>query len=286
MQNFQQSPAPQRNEKEKEKTLPSPPALNFENYPPMSPSNSHSSATPTTKNDASEASPSPAENSTASSVVESFPASSHPAASPLVVNTSPNSSHSARNVPEKVIYYTDSNTHTLPQILKEKMNEIRSDSGKVPELEQVRAYTMQKAHKLVQTNNHENAIVVINLMTNNARRRESPASVCGLQEEIIRMLESETAPQNIVFIESPPSLKFDTVTYNKSTEALCKRMNVQFSRTLICKGHLNRDGYHVRFEHQHLMQRTVAAAILNVDPFKAFNLSPNSRSLLGPYSTS
>ena len=285
MQNFQQSPAPQRNEKEKEKTLPSPPALNFENYPPMSPSNSHSSATPTTKNDASEASPSPAENSTASSVVESFPASSHPAASPLVVNTSPNS-HLARNVPEKVIYYTDSNTHTLPQILKEKMNEIRSDSGKVPELEQVRAYTMQKAHKLVQTNNHENAIVVINLMTNNARRRESPASVCGLQEEIIRMLESETAPQNIVFIESPPSLKFDTVTYNKSTEALCKRMNVQFSRTLICKGHLNRDGYHVRFEHQHLMQRTVAAAILNVDPFKAFNLSPNSRGLLGPYSTS
>ena len=111
MQNFQQSPAPQK--KEKEKTLPSPPPLNFENYPPMSPSNSHSSATPITKNDAFKASPSPAANSTASSVVESSPVSSHPASPTFVVNTSPNSSHSARTVPEKVIYYTDSNTHTV-----------------------------------------------------------------------------------------------------------------------------------------------------------------------------
>ena len=123
-------------------------------------------------------------------------------------------------------------------------------------------------------------------MTNNVRRGESLASVRALQEEIIWMLKSETAPQNIVFIESPPSLKFDTASYNASTQALCKRMNVRFSWTLIRKGHLNHDGYHVRFEHQHLMQRTLAAAILNVDPFRVFNLSPDSRGLLGPQSTS
>ena len=102
----------------------------------------------------------------------------------------------------------------------------------------------------------------------------------------ISCVKSETASQNIVFVEAPPSLKFDTASYNTSTQALCKRMNVRFSWTLIRKGHLNQDGYHVRFEHQHLMQRTLAAAILNVVPFQAFNLRPNSRGFLGPYSTS
>ena len=192
----------------------------------------------------------------------------------------------AKTVPDKVIYYTDSNTQSRPHILRARMNEIRNNSGKVPKIEQIRAYTLQKAHKIIQTNNHENALVVINLLTNNVRRGESQASVLALQEEIIWMLKSETAPENIVFIESPPSSKFDTTPYNTSTQALCKRMNVRFSWTLIRKGHLNQDGYHVRFEHQHLMQRTLAAAILNVVPFKAFNLLPNSRGFLGPYSTS
>ena len=51
---------------------------------------------------------------------------------------------------------------------------------------------------------------------------------------------------------------------------------VRFARSLISKGNLNNDGYHVRFEYQHLMSQTVAAAITNVNPFEAFKMRPNS----------
>ena len=278
MPNFDPAAVPQSHAKKTENPS-SLPIINDQNYPPLAARNNHGQTSAIPSSIAS-----PISNSWTASSTASSPISSHPAASPSVANSSPNS-HLATNVLDKVVYYTDSNTHTLPRILREKMDEIRNESGKVPKLEQVRAYTMQKAHKLIQTNNHENALVVINIMTNNARRRESPASVCDIQEEIIWMLKSETAPQNIVFIESPPSIKFDIASYNQSTQALCKRMKVRFSKTLICKGHLNHDGFHIRFEHQHLMQKTVAAAILNVDPFKAFKLSPNSRGLLGPHPT-
>ena len=277
MPNFDPAAVPQSHAKKTENPS-SPPILNDKNFPLPAAGNNHGQTSAIPSSIAS-----PSSNSWAASSTASSPISSHPAASPSA-NSSP-ASHLATNVLDKVVYYTDSNTHTLPRILREKLDEIRNESGKIPKLEQVRAYTMQKAHKLIQTNNHENALVVINIMTNNARRRESPASVCDIQEEIIWMLKSETAPQNIVFIESPPSIKFDIASYNQSTQALCKRMKVRFSKTLICKGHLNHDGFHIRFEHQHLMQKTVAAAILNVDPFKAFKLSPNSRGLLGPHPT-
>ena len=260
----------------------SPPMLNDQNYPLPAARNRHGKNSAIPSASASPKSPPWTASTRSTSAVYSSPTSSHPAASPSVAN----SSHPTTNVPDKVIYYTDSNTRMSQHILREKMNEIRKNSGRVPKLEQVPAYTLQKAHKIIQTNNHENAVVIINLMTNNVRRGESPASIRALQEEIIWMLKSETAPQNIIFVESPPSLKFDTASYNASTQSLCKRMNVRFSWTLIRKGHLNKDGYHVRYEHQHLMQRTLAAAILNVVPFKAFNLRPNSRGFLGPYSTS
>ena len=193
--------------------------------------------------------------------------------SPLPV---PSTEKSKLDLPKKIIIYADSNLNKLPRYIIAKIKLIRRYSAEEPSIEIIPTYTMQKTHKVVQTNDHTDALVIIAIMTNNARRKEPVMSVYNYQEEIIAMLKTETGLQNIVFVACPPSTKFNTYAYNKSTEYLCMNEQVRFAPSLISKGNLNNDGYHVRFEYQHLMSQTIAAAIMNVDPFEAFKMRPNS----------
>ena len=190
---------------------------------------------------------------------------------PIPKQSAKSSSQPITDNPNKGRIYTDSNTHNVPHFVQERMDEIEESSGKKARIEFFRSNTMQETLKAVQEESHENTLVVINVGTNNIRRAESPASIQLLQEEIIWFLKHETAVSNIVFMEAPPSVNFNIDPYNRSTQALCRKMKVKFSKTLICKGHLADDGYHVRYEFQHIMLRSVAAAILDVDPFKALS---------------
>ena len=188
----------------------------------------------------------------------------------------PSTETSKPDLPKKIVIYSDSNLNKLPRNIIAKIKLIRRYSAEEPSIEIIPTYTMQKTHKVVQTNDHTDALVIIAIMTNNARRKEPVMSVYRYQEEIIAMLKTETGLQNIVFVACPPSTKFNTYAYNKSTEYLCMNEQVRFAPSLISKGNLNNNGYHVRFEYQHLMSQTVAAAIMNVDPFEAFKMRPNS----------
>ena len=188
----------------------------------------------------------------------------------------PSTEKSKLDLPKKIIIYADSNLNKLPRYIIAKIKLIRKYSAEEPSIEIIPTYTMQKTHKVVQTNDHTDALVIIAIMTNNARRKEPVMSVYNYQEEIIAMLKTETGLQNIVFVACPPSTKFNTYAYNKSTEYLCMNEQVRFARSLISKGNLNNDGYHVRFEYQHLMSQTIAAVVMNVDPFEAFKMRPNS----------
>ena len=116
---------------------------------------------------------------------------------------------------------------------------------------------------MVKTCDHIEAIVIVNVHTNNLRRGHSLYNIRGYQETIIWMLKEETSPQNIIFVDSPVSKVFQTHSFNTQTLDLCKREQVGFSHcSLIKKPHLKEDGYHIQRGYQHLVAKTVAGAIL------------------------
>ena len=287
---FNQFEPPQMHATETRKTE-LPPTLSSENFPSLRPAwqpstnsspNSAPSFLPSSSKNCAllpakqstiqpQSFPKMLKNSSPKSVLPPVSIPSAPSSLPF-----PSEPKSLKHNIQEIMMYSDSNQQKLPRNISAK---IKGPAN----IKIMRTYTMQKTLEEVRKNDHKNALVVINIMTNNARRKETLMSVRGYQEKIIAKLKTETSPKNIVFIACPPSTKFNTDCYNKSTEYLCKTSKVRFSKSLICIGHLNHDGYHVCFQYQHLMSKTVAAAILNVDPFEAIRMRPDSRGLLGPY---
>ena len=164
---------------------------------------------------------------------------------------------------QKVIIYGDSNywtdTRDLMQIIKWK----NPDAASIKyDIKHVKSYTLERTYELVKTNNHTGAIVIINVMTNNARRRNKLSHVWDLQETLILMLKQETSSQNIVMVECPVATAFQTAHYNMQTMDLCKIHQANFQPTYIKMFHLRKDGYHVLDGYQHWVAKTVADAIL------------------------
>ena len=117
---------------------------------------------------------------------------------------------------------------------------------------------------MVKDLDHTDAIVIISVLTNNARRHHSLRYVHDLQEQIIWMLKTETSATNITFVECPPSTAFESSSYNKETFEVCTTEKIGFHhQTLVKKSHLATDGYHIMRGYQHLITKTIAAAILS-----------------------
>ena len=118
---------------------------------------------------------------------------------------------------------------------------------------------------MVKTRDHSDAIVVVSVLTNNAKRGQSLSYIRGYQEAIMWMLKQETNASNIVFLACPPATAFQTRIYNCYTQDLCDEEGIQFSNTLIKEENLCSDGYHLQFKYQHLMSKSVAAAVLDME---------------------
>ena len=82
-------------------------------------------------------------------------------------------------------------------------------------------------------------------------------------------------------MEAPPAIPFDLYPYNRATARLCEKRSIHYRPTLIGESHLFRkDGYHIQNQHRPLLTRSIAAAVLLIDPHLHFNIqSPPS----GPY---
>ena len=89
-------------------------------------------------------------------------------------------------------------------------------------------------------------------------------------KKIIDHLKGQTLPSNIVIMETPPSTKYPMYNFNKASYTLCKSEGIGFARTLVAEQHLWKDEYHIHNDHRHLLVKSVAAAILDMDPFGAY----------------
>ena len=97
---------------------------------------------------------------------------------------------------QKVIIYGDSNYQTRHRDLIQAIKRKNPDAASTKyDIKLVKSYTLERTYELVKTNDHTGAIVIINVLTNNARRQNSLSHVLDLQETIILMLKQETYAQ-------------------------------------------------------------------------------------------
>ena len=168
---------------------------------------------------------------------------------------------------KKVFIYGDSNYQTRHRQLRSKIRELQTDGTEKYDITFVRSYTLEKTLVEMQKHDHNNAIVVIATLTNNIRYNQSLTTISRLQGQIIEELKKQTDQKNIVFLACPPTrfpAHFDTHMSNCYTEVVCEREGVRFSESLVKEQHLYlEDGIHVDYEHQDLITRSVAAAIIN-----------------------
>ena len=132
------------------------------------------------------------------------------------------------------------------------------------------------------TENHSNAIVVINVGVNNVRwgkrtqwthhgiEDRHGQTHHGYMKKIVDLLKKQTHPSNIIILQSTPSTKFSMDDFNKASQDLSQREGIIFAPTLVKDYHLWNDGYHIHDAHRHLLVKSVAAAITGIGPFKAF----------------
>ena len=89
-------------------------------------------------------------------------------------------------------------------------------------------------------------------------------------KKIIDYLKTQTHPSNIVVMETPPSTKYPMDNFNKASYTLCKNEGICFAPTLVDEQHLWTDEYHIHDGYRHLLVKSIAAAILDMDPFGAY----------------
>ena len=149
----------------------------------------------------------------------------------------------------------------------------------------------QTLAKMKRTTYKNNDKIIINIMTNDARntktrQRRSPQHTKQLQTDIIRHLSSFVPSGNITILESPPLLdspSSDIYHYNSNSFSLSQQMGVHFAGTLIGEQHLWRDGYHVLRNFRPLLVKSVAAAVVGVNPRKQYGLARPPFGQYGPW---
>ena len=127
--------------------------------------------------------------------------------------------------------------------------------------------------RAVEQNDHSGTIVIISVLTNNAKARQPVTNAQFLMEKIFNTLSHQTSPGKIIFLESPPSLNFDIFPYNHAIFQSCQNIGVFFSFGLLEPSHMKRDGLHILPQFKHLMVKSVSCAVKKISPFKYFRES-------------
>ena len=155
-------------------------------------------------------------------------------------------------------------------------------------------YTLpQTFDKIRQTRFNKHDIVVINTLTNDARQTKNrqartPAQAKNIQINIINYLKTHISPENLIILESPPlhdTPNSDIFPFNKNSFDLSRHHGIRFAETLIGEFHLFTDGYHVQRSARHLLVKSVAAAIANLNPHRHFGFSRPPHGNFGPWTS-
>ena len=173
----------------------------------------------------------------------------------------------------------------VKETIDRELKQLRKTHGLEPEdiqFEFYPTYHLGPTYRKILETNHQDAIVIICLGVNNVRWDKGTGWTHygikdqrghvhhGYMKKIIDHLKGQTHPSNIVIMETPPSTKYSMYNFNKASYFLCKNEGIGFAHTLVAEQHLWRDEYHIRDDHRHLLVKSVAAAILAMEPFGAY----------------
>ena len=180
---------------------------------------------------------------------------------------------------QKVHVYQDSNGKENPKNVERELKSLqqRHDVKINYEVEFHDTYTLPRTFHQMKGRDHSDAIVLINIGTNDMRFKEQRPNTKYSQQnphfwvkKMIDLLKQQTSGENIVFVASAPSTKFNIAPYNIENFRFCQNEEVGFAHTLALKKHLSRDQYHISSNFLHLIAKTTAAAIIDVNPFQAY----------------
>ena len=180
---------------------------------------------------------------------------------------------------QKVFIYHDSNVAwSLPSTIEkavEQINTYRPHPIKTVNVSKIYTPRLENTLNAIQSTDHSNSVVIISVMTNNAKAFQSVSRSKSILNDIINNLKKEISVENIIVLESPPSLNFNIFPYNKAVFDLCQSEGVFFARNLVKRTHLKPDGLHILNHYKHLVIKSIAAAIKKVDPKSHYHFPKN-----------
>ena len=150
----------------------------------------------------------------------------------------------------------------------------------------------QTYNKLTKTTLNRNDIIIINIMTNDARQtnhrqQRTFHEVHHLQTKILTHIHNYIHPNNVIWLESPPITngKGDIFPYNRQSYRLSSEWGFRFAETLVGEGHLKWDGFHVRPDSRYLLSQSIACAILHLNPHRYYRLERPPHGEYGPWTS-
>ena len=184
--------------------------------------------------------------------------------------------------PEKVpvhIYHDSNLAWSGPDAIKDTIRRIFPKQSDDKDFNVSMCFTpkLEDVLQAVSQTDHANSVVVISVMTNNAKEGQSVEHTDSFLQRIINNLKRQTSLKNIIIMESPPSLQFDIYPYNRASYQICCSSGVYFALSHLDRCHIKDDGLHIRDPYKHLMIKSVAAAIMKVNPYIHFGLFPPVR---------
>ena len=149
-------------------------------------------------------------------------------------------------------------------------------------------FTLQRTLNEIQKRDLTNSIVIIDTTTNNAKhdRQNNKTSTNThklLQQIINTYTQTYKTPQNLIIMQTIPSLHQDIHPYNSAAYSICRQAGVRYAKTLVGESHLWSDGIHIAHRFRPLHVSSVATAILGVDPHVHFSFSGPPRGPYGPW---
>ena len=147
----------------------------------------------------------------------------------------------------------------------------------------------QTYNKITHTTYNRNDIVILNILTNDARttKNRPPKTLFQtktLLSAIYDHLLSQLSPNNIILLESPPLLYEDIFPHAALSLQAAWEKGVRFAPTLIGETHVRRyDGVHIEKGYHHLLAKAVACAILRQNPHPLFGLGRPPQGIFGPW---
>lgn len=188
--------------------------------------------------------------------------------------------------------YHDSNLRGVtPSSIQRHINDINttlSETIKTYNIKTYLTFELQQTYDTIRfTTIHRNDIVILNIMTNDARhtknrRQKTLLEAQHLQRKIIHHILRYTSPKNIILMESPPLIHHNIYGYNYISHETARLFGLRFAGTLIGNQHLWKDGVHILHSSRDLLHKSVAAAIAGVNPHQHYRLS---RPPFGAYGT-